>query len=322
MSNTRNIDLKSLNDTENYKGVSPETRTAIIGAIGIDVEGLTTEEGGKFTEDELVTGLRYLLVNNKELHSYIEKSDTSLDMFSLPLSHDMTTAVLLNNAVDPHHAHTGHGCPDCGSGDCEAIIIVLTIAAACACCIVTGYNSSQTLQSSESNRIKTLKMLATVLSFLIPAGITFPIALKLLGKDESYSYINATCISIIVGATSALFMSLLNRIECANQADEAPAYSPSPEVLAELETIKGILQGNYRKDADNPEEFRKFVQDVVRYYIHKIAKSPSLDAITETTPLLYTASNPVRLFSPPPKMTVEEIKPQEEMNTPALAASF
>lgn len=328
MSNTRNIDLKSLNDTDNYQGVSPETRTAIIGAIGIDVEGLTTQEGGKFSEDELATGLRYLLVTNNELNSYIERSSNRHDAFYIPDIDNWMFAIALTNAVSPHHVHPAPGCPDCDGGSGEGMFIVFTLLASCACCIVTGYNVSKTLQSNESDKVKALKMLSNLLCFFLPASAAFAVALQWFDNEDPYYYVDASCIAVLVGAVAALVTSAINRIECASQPDETLKTAPSPELLAELETIKGILQGKYRKESDNPEAFRQFVQDVVRYYIHHIAKAPSLEVNTETTPLLsmqevVIPNNPMRLFSPPPAASLKELRPQEEeTNTPQYAASL
>ena len=74
MANARKLNLHYLHNTDYYRGVTPETRTAIINAMGFDIEGLTKQEGGKYSEQELISGLRYLLANNQHLRRYMETS--------------------------------------------------------------------------------------------------------------------------------------------------------------------------------------------------------------------------------------------------------
>lgn len=57
--------LQELYDSENFKGVSQQTRTDIIGAINLDLE----EMDHYFSLEELRQGLRHLLLENDQLRN-------------------------------------------------------------------------------------------------------------------------------------------------------------------------------------------------------------------------------------------------------------
>lgn len=66
--------INELYDLTRFPGVSLQTRTDIINAMGIDIEGLTTNEGGRFTQKQLSVGLQYLL-NHESPHKQKSSSE-------------------------------------------------------------------------------------------------------------------------------------------------------------------------------------------------------------------------------------------------------
>lgn len=174
-------ELKELYDPKIFPGVRPETRTDIINTVGIDVNGLTLNEGGKFTKEQLCEGLRYLLATNKDLHTYLEEpqsssrnSSSNPDPFYIPTNHILF--YLLLNSTD----NSGDSCfPDggCDSQDKEGALFVCAIIAVClivgGSSYCTAKNMCSTIANNESNSVKAAKIILTFSVFAVTVALTY-----------------------------------------------------------------------------------------------------------------------------------------------------
>lgn len=335
MTTTRTINLQSLHNPVNYRGVSPETRTAIINAIGIDIEGLCKQQGGKYTEEELIRGLRYLLSSHAHLRRYMETSPDYCfhsDPFFVPNGTDWLLLSLAVSSTMNHHHHHGGSNVDCcspnglcssdsnsndkdnGLGFLVGILVGIVVAAACLCCIGACVSTGSMINNNETTLAKSIKGLANTLSFVVPFGLAFYGFMHVFNPGQDYYYLYVTSASFLVGATCALITSLLNLISCFDKDQAALANPPSGELLAELATIKRLLEGEYTRPGDDQKACEAFIKDVVKYYIQTIAKSPDKDASNEKTALLSKTG----MFAQPVAQTTAAYPQLEGSIAPAL----
>lgn len=268
---------KELYDLNKFPGVSQQTRTDIINTVGIDVNGLTLNEGGKFTEEELCEGLRYLIATNKDLHIYLEKSQSpgsntsssNHDPFYIPTSHDFFPYLLLNSTYSSGDSGVpSDGCHGrCDSDGAAYICIAITaLALVAGFCYCTGKNTYSTIESNESNSVKTAKIILTLSVF----AATFTLIYCFVPIDDEF--IRAMVALPIAAALAAFSSYTSKKFPCLPKI-----ASPEKELLDELQTVKQILERGYDRPGDNKEQCKQFVKEVVRYYIQTISKENNIE---------------------------------------------
>lgn len=286
---------------EKYPKVSSQTKTDIIGAIGYDIEGNSENEGGKFTKEQLVQGLRYLLIKNDKLNNYRETTTridrlAFYDPFYAPSSDWLLINLLILNSDYHHHDDcTTHAIStDCNGGDGETAIMVcccvaLSLAAA-GFCICSGVNTMDTLnKEEEAKTTKIAKITLYLLASILPAAV---LGYYLHDKPKNdFNFTSETAekiaiftlryvVPIMVGAAVYALTSYIGKQITIEK-------KPSAELLAELSTIKRLLEMNYSRPGDDTNECREFIKAVVRYYIDEISKK---NEIIETSQLLSSSS--------------------------------
>ncbi|WP_342219880.1 hypothetical protein [Rickettsiella endosymbiont of Miltochrista miniata] len=270
-------ELNKLYDVNKFPGVSAETRTDIIGAIAFDVEGLTLNEGGKYTEKELCEGLRYLLATNKHLHTYLEpppsssrdSSYLSRDPFYIPTDHLLFSYLLLNPAYDSGNSCVpSDGCD--GNGDNEGALVIciaiVALAFAAGFCYCTGKNTYSTLESNESNSVKAAKIILTLSVF----ATTFALTYYVVPIDDE---VIRAIIALPIAAAPAALTSYISKLSpCLPKITP-----PNKELLDELQTVKHILERGHARQGDNKEQCKKFIKEAVRYYIQSISSDHNIE---------------------------------------------
>jgi hypothetical protein len=279
------LTLSQLYDSNQFSGVSQQTRTDIINALGIDIESVTVNEGGIFTAKQLCEGLRYLLATNKNLHIYIEKSSSQSYDSSNPFAISTNDALFIqivspstpSTSTPSNSANCCESSDGChGSNSEKALFIcagILAVALAFGFCYCSGKNTCVTLKSQESNLVKSAKVSLTLFSF----AATFTLAYFLIPSND---VLTRAIFSFPIAAAAASLSSLISKkISCLPKIPK-----PKKEILDELQPIKRILEGGYTRSGyrsgyqledrsgDNKEQDHTFIKEAVRYYIQKISK--------------------------------------------------
>ncbi len=269
-------ELNKLYDPKIFPGVSPETRIDIINTVGIDVNGLTLNEGGKFTEAQLCEGLRYLLATNKDLHTYLEETPQSSsrnsssrhDPFTIPTNHILFYLLLNSTDNSGDSCFSDGGCDGCDSQDKEGALLVCAITAACLIVIGTSYctvkNTCSTIASNESNSVKAAKIILTLCVFAATFALTYYLLSSSI-DDELYRLMVALSIA---AALAALTSYISKESLCLTKI-----ATPKKELLDELQTVKEILKRGYARPGDNKEQCKAFV----RYYIQSISSDHKIE---------------------------------------------
>jgi hypothetical protein len=297
-------ELKELYDPKIFPGVRLETRIVIINAIGIDVNGLTLNEGGKFTEEQLCEGLRYLLATNKDLHTYLEKNPQSSSSsssynhnpFYIPTNHVFFPYLLLLNPSfnSGNSSVSNSGCG--GSGDNDKALLFCLAIIALAIVIIFLYctvkNTLSTIKSHEADSVKAAKIILT-LSILAATAVLTTYCLAPIAS----LFMCITAVLLTATALAALVSYISSKFLCLPKIDP-----PEKELLDELQTVKEILERGYALQGDNKVQCKEFVKEVVRYYIQ-------------------TISSDHKLGLDQPHTTVIQIDPIDEPSAPLLPKS-
>jgi hypothetical protein len=279
------IQLKELYSSPDYPNVSAQTRTDIIGALGIDLQGITVNEGGKFSLKELHQALRYIILTN-EHRDYIEHSNEPANnnpfIFS---SSDLSCWPNIIIFPDCHSHHSNSDCcgnANCGGSDGEGALLVCAAIVALACalgfCYCTGKNTQHTLQETESKPIKIFKFGSTCAIFIMAALLAW----YLLPDDyTSNAYKENSpktaqflsgflhfALSFFLGSIAGATISYINKnIICHSNKPSAP----KAELLNELENVIKILNEGYCKPGDDKKQSITFTKKVICCYMELIS---------------------------------------------------
>ena len=253
-------DRHTLYNPENFKRVSSQTRTDIIGMIDYDIDGLAKEEGGKFTYEELCNGLHYLLATNKDLHAYIEQNKSQIS------SSESDPFIIPSRALRDLEG-LGNCCLDCGSPE---ICIVFGVLVMILWVFVFTYeNIRDMLKSEEPSVVKMAKVIANLIVFI---GVIAPVwffmpTIYVVGLSSAFA--------VFCGVVAAALFSYASKtILCfpPKQKNLDELLKPSDELLEELGVIKKMLKENYTRKGDDKAACMEFLKTVVRLHINAISK--------------------------------------------------
>ncbi|WP_218813487.1 hypothetical protein [Rickettsiella endosymbiont of Dermanyssus gallinae] len=282
-------DLKTLYDPKSFKGVGSQTRTDIINTINYDIEGLTQEEGGEFTYQELCNGLHYLIATNKDLHAYIERNKSqasSSDPFIIPSSklRDLGIDLLISQPISclaespfeylMHLVFLEISYYCLGDEMREpliAFVLLYVLAVTYGLCQVIYKNIRDMLKNEEPSVVKIAKIITNLIFFI---GVTVAAWFYIPSiYFMSSVYVVNSVLAFFCGTVAAALFSYVNKkMLCFPNKQENPPglIKPSEELLKELEVTKGILQ--YVREGDDKEICMEFVKAVVRLHIKSISK--------------------------------------------------
>lgn len=298
--------LAELYDPNFLPDVSQETRTKIINAIGFDVENSSIKQASKFTQQELFTGLRYLLAKNKNLSAYRETSSNSHSSRFNPFFVDRGDLLFFNTMVTSSNSYSvKDSLITCKGERCDDLLCACAGLIACNLCVYAGSNTYGALASKEPTAVKIAKFCLITLSFVLPSVISWYLFSKHFNtppaKDEdptAYDLLHYV-LPFLIGATCAVLTSYLaKKITCFKP-------KPSQDMLNELHTVKAVLEGDYTHTEANQEQCREFIKETVRCYIQTISKDPDEEYhASERTALLSNAPHATyfTLPEPPPPL--------------------
>lgn len=304
------IQLKELYDSPFYPNVSSQTRTDIIGALGIELQGITVSEGGKFSLEELNQGLRYILLANKEYHSYIKRSSdqsscrsTYDDPFVFTGSDLALWAIVLNDSNHHSNGNCFNGSNCSGEGGEGAFVIctaIVVLACAFGFCYCTGKNIKHTVAGVESKPIKFFKIASAAAVFtaaallawyLLPGDYTSDAFKKESPKNAQISSVLLHgVLSVFIGTFAAVIISYLNKkVICAPKK----SLTPTKELLDELENVIKLLKSDYVKPGDDREQCIAFTKEVIRCYLNSISNDLTTKENPSNFPINTTVSSVV-----------------------------
>lgn len=294
-----NPKLTELYDPNNFPGVSPETRTDILGAIGLDLnEAKEDVDNKKFTQAELTQALHYLLGKKAKTNTKVsdlivyEGSGVKLDVldpFYFRKSDPFYNYLLLENFGHSHH-HSGS---DLGlivpSGNCKpeeaaiigCVVLVCSVGCCCYMCTEAAYKTeeSEFVQNSKTCVASLLGLVTFILMtyFFITRDVGRHTAID----ENDFSEEGYRLCQVLAGIASGLFsaaslLTIFNYIlpPCLPNLNPEP---PKPsrrvlEALKDLGTIDTLLDKGWHRENDDVEQCNLFIRAVIKMYIEQMAK--------------------------------------------------
>lgn len=313
--------FKDLYNDKRFSGVSSQTKTDIISAIGIDVnEAKEDVAASKFTQQELKDALHYLLATeakqNPNVQRLVVRENTHVSSLYVgnPFYFGNNDPFLWYWSGHPiNHGGGFGGNINCGGGNGEGAALMCAAALVCSagcCCVIC---TEPTINGPESRIVKTAKVTTSALTgaavfvFLLVYLLKNEIWRSSLVDDNHWDVEGYQAFLVLVSAFSGLFSSgavaTVNNIwRCLpNQERQIPKPSAAVlEALKDLETVKTFLSRGWSRPNDDREQCDAFIREVVMTYINTIAFVPRVSIEMPASPSrLTTFGQPISSVSIP-----------------------